>query len=389
MIKEKNKVRKQGEIQWWYLLPLFLVCVVMILLVWPREDNSAYLGAEHQVEGLLPTQSAKEQAWTQIENSDVSVTRQLGTRVLVLPKSEGMRVAVTEDDYVHRRVTITVTGLESESLKPESIRAVYGDTVLPGSEAFGDNPVEVVFDACEILYSDATDGTKTATLSFSERTVYECRVAEDDAYVYLDWYRPKELYDRIIVLDAGHGGADEGAIAKSGLMEKDITLSYLLGIKALADKQSEIKFYYTRLEDKNCSEDYGEGLTLRTDLVANVQADIFISIHLNSHESNNFSGTEMFYNETQNDWPGFHSKALAELLMEKVTEALGTRNNGYGEAAETLSMVKYCEVPVTLIELGYLSNADDLTLITDKERKSATEQAIFEAIKEAFRRLDK
>ncbi len=386
----KKKQSGMQRVQWLFVIPIAVVLVMIVLLLLPRgEEDLKYLSAEHQVVTPVPTKTPRELAWQQFANADKTVVDKLGSRVLAFSKQSGMQVSVIEDDYVHRKVCVQVSGVSGETIRVESLKGVFGDSYVEGLNAINAAAGASLFDNCTVSYVDADNGTKTAIIWFEEATVYECRVAEDSNYYYLDWYRPKELYDKIVVVDAGHGGEDLGAVAPGGkTYEKNVTLSYLLGIKALADEQQEIKFYYTRTTDANCSTDYSEGLELRTDLVTNVDADLFLSIHLNSNENKRYHGTEMYYNETQDSWPGFNSRAFAEILMENVTKTLGTVENGYGAAATTLSMVKYVDVPVTLAELCYISNEGDRELILDESRKRATEEALFASIQEAFRIME-
>ncbi len=388
--QEADDGYRRSKTQWFFLIPLVFVCMMVVVLLLPRdEENLSYLLAEHSVPTLTPGETKRDLAWQQLGMVDKQVVATLGQRVIALPKDADTQVSVVEDDYVNCKVCVRVEGLSGETIQKENLQGVYGESYVLGFDMMKSYAGQDVFNNCEITYEDTEEGTKTATIWFEESTVYECRIAQDAHYFYLDWYRPKELYDKIVVLDAGHGGDDWGAVASDGkTYEKDVVLSYLLGVKALADAQDEIKFYYTRVEDKNCSKDYSMGLQLRTDLVAHVEADLFLSLHLNAHESQNFHGTEMYYNETQDNWDTFHSKAFAELVMEHVTGALGLSNNGYLEAATTLSIVKYSTAPVVLAELGYISNSEDLQVLLDPEKKVATEAALLAAIQEAFRVID-
>ncbi len=388
--RTKEKQGGMQRVQWMFIIPIAVVLVMIVILLLPRgEEDLKYLSAEHQVVTPAPTKTPRELAWQQFANADKSVVANLGNRVLAFSKQSGMQLSVVEDDYVHRKVCVQISGLSGESISTDSFKGVFGESYVEGLDAINAAAGASLFENCTVSYVAADNGTKTAILWFEESTVYECRVAEDSSYYYLDWYRPKELYDKIVVVDAGHGGEDLGAVAPGGkTYEKSVTLSYLLGIKALADEQQEIKFYYTRTTDANCSTDYSESLELRTDLVANVDADLFLSIHLNSNERKSYHGTEMYYNETQDSWTGFNSRAFAEILMGNVTNALGTVENGYGAAATTLSMVKYVDVPVTLAELCYISNESDRALILDESRKRATEEALFASVQEAFRIME-
>jgi len=94
---------------------------------------------------------------------------------------------------------------------------------------------------------------------------------------------------KVVVIDAGHGGNDPGAIGVSGVREKDITLALALKLGALIEKNTNIKVVYTRKTDVAVE------LYKRTQIANNNHADYFISIHCNSVDKNNVvSGSETF-----------------------------------------------------------------------------------------------
>jgi len=94
---------------------------------------------------------------------------------------------------------------------------------------------------------------------------------------------------KVVVIDAGHGGNDPGAIGITGVKEKDITLAVALKLGALIEKNSDVKVVYTRKTDAAVE------LYKRTQIANNNHADYFISIHCNSVEKNAAaSGAETF-----------------------------------------------------------------------------------------------
>jgi len=93
---------------------------------------------------------------------------------------------------------------------------------------------------------------------------------------------------KVVVIDAGHGGKDPGAIGVSGAKEKDITLALALKLGALIEKNKDVKVVYTRKTDVFVE------LYRRAQIANNHHADWFISIHCNAADNNTASGVETF-----------------------------------------------------------------------------------------------
>lgn len=384
-----RRVRKRKNnglpLRWWYLTPLLAVCVLLIIVMWPR-DKKKELETEHipgSTGGPSGTESDLPAGWSKVPEAETSaVIRNLGSRVIFFEKKDNMKVAVTEDDYAHRKITVTVRGLASERFTSEGLKCVYDGSYLNGKSDIL-NGMKSVLDGWELTVVPAEGGGYEATLVFSEKNIYECRIAEDENYFFLDFYRPKELYETVILVDAGHGTPDPGTSAADGTREKDLTLAYTLALKELADKQSRAKFYYTRLEDSRLDADYSTDLHMRPEIANNLEADLFLCVHFNAHDSSSYSGTQAYYNETQNDWQTFNSKKLAGLLLQKVAGALELKALGSFPAAELYTVVKEAKMPVVLLETAYLTNANDLAAVKDPAKQQAAAQALYDALMEA------
>jgi len=105
--------------------------------------------------------------------------------------------------------------------------------------------------------------------------------------------KPSEIYNKIVVLDAGHGGKDPGAVRDS-VYEKDINFSILYTHTKELFENSDIKVYYTRETDTFIS------LNDRTKFALEVGADLFISLHMNASVYESAKGTEVFYSKANN-----------------------------------------------------------------------------------------
>lgn len=115
--------------------------------------------------------------------------------------------------------------------------------------------------------------------------VYELQTEYDAQNFYFNFLTPHEVYDKVVVIDAGHGGRAVGA-NKQGINEKDIDLAIVLKLKEIFDNSDQnIGVYYTRTDDSNPTFDQRVQLANKSD------ADLFISIHNNSTRSGRMSGT--------------------------------------------------------------------------------------------------
>lgn len=219
-------------------------------------------------------------------------------------------------------------------------------------------------------------GKKVDVIEITMDAVFELATVYDGEYFYLDFVDPHALYEYVVVVDAGHGGNDPGA-EKSGIYEKDIDLAIVLELKELLDAtDANVKVYYTRTDDSNPSYARRVGLANKTN------ADLFISVHNNSYnQSTAVKGTAVMYSQShQGD---VTSKRLAEICLEELTDRLGTINKGIMEG-DNIHIIHNSKVPVALIEVGFMSNRDELKLLNSEEYQKEVAEAIYQAIFKAL-----
>lgn len=165
----------------------------------------------------------------------------------------------------------------------------------------------------------------------------------------------KELKDKTVVIDAGHGGTDNGATGASGEHEKDLTLKTAMLLQDTLDSLGAI-VVMTRDKDEYVS------LEERVSLANNMDADSFISIHYNSvPEIPDATGISTFYFDEQN-------KELAEDLQTEMINKTNAKNRETNVA--DFQVLKQNENPAVLMELGFISNEEKEQLIlTDSYQK--------------------
>lgn len=280
-----------------------------------------------------------------------------------------------EEDLLHYQITFTVQGARG-NLHTASVFRVLDRVMYYGSP----EKEEIVKDFSVLSYEEETGVTSKVTLTLDKCYYPEVEELEDYYVIHLTEYR--DLYDKIVVLDAGHGGKDPGAGAENyRVQEADIVLEFLLDLKKLLEENTDIRVFCTRTTDVYPT------LQERADLALGLDADLFISLHCNSFETSKRNGTEIIYNALQGPEDKFNSKDFAEICLQNLTEALGTKNRGLFDRQD-LHIVRRATMPVVLVETAYLSNAKDLEILKDEEKMEAAAFAIYEAILEAYERME-
>lgn len=162
----------------------------------------------------------------------------------------------------------------------------------------------------------------------------------------------EEEKQKLIVIDAGHGDEDPGS-SISNVDEKDLNLQIALKLKSALEEEG-YEVMMTRSGDTYLT------LTERAEFANEVEADLFISIHQNSYiDDSTVSGIEVYYNEstkTESD------EVLAQFIQTELVETTGARDRGI-RAYDELVVTRKTEMPACLVELGYMTNKSELSLL--------------------------
>ena len=166
----------------------------------------------------------------------------------------------------------------------------------------------------------------------------------------------------VIVLDAGHGGSDPGAVY-FGVSEKNVNFSVMQKVQALLLKQG----YYVRLTR---SDDSRVSLSERTEFANEIDADLFVSLHSNAaDQAPTASGIETYY--YSQDEAG---KVLAGFIQESVIQATGAKNRKTKTA--NFYVCKNTEMPAVLVEMGFLTNEAECRNLTDESYQTKLAEGI-------------
>lgn len=175
--------------------------------------------------------------------------------------------------------------------------------------------------------------------------------------------------DVVVVIDAGHGGADPGALATTGIYEKDCNLAIALAMKAELETYEGIKVYLTRSQDEWSTN------TARAMTAAALNADFLISVHNNSGSTTNtgawaYRSVNSYYSEATND--------MCNLILENLSK-IGLHNGGvqtrvstqydYEDYYTIIAEGVRAGVPSIIVEHCFLSNPIDATMLTDANGK--------------------
>ena len=184
---------------------------------------------------------------------------------------------------------------------------------------------------------------------------------------------------KIITLDAGHGGSDPGAIGSDGTKEKDITLPITKMVQELLEKKGA-KVYMTRTTDVDV---YGpnasdvDELRARVNVGEKYNSDLFVSLHINSSVNKNVGGfSTYYYPKTDNDL------RIAKCIQDNLAANFGVDDLGVRQA--NFYVIKRISMPATLVEMCFISNEKELTLMKGAWFKKKTARLIAEAIEKYF-----
>ena len=165
-----------------------------------------------------------------------------------------------------------------------------------------------------------------------------------------------------VVLDAGHGGEDAGAIGENGVYEKDLNLAYARTLAAIL-RSAGVNVVETRTEDRLLYTDeqnikgYRKVYDLRNrlEISESYENAVFVSIHMNNFTDARYSGLQIYYSKNRSD-----SYGLAQALQDGVRASVDPENDRAVKAAgDNIYLLDRAENTAILIECGFLSNSEE------------------------------
>ncbi len=184
--------------------------------------------------------------------------------------------------------------------------------------------------------------------------------------------------NQTIIIDAGHGGEDCGAIGVNGVYEKDLNLE-IAGIVGELLTEKGYAVVYTRTEDKllYTEAENIKGIRKISDLKnrckigAEYNESIFVSIHMNSFGDAKYSGLHVYYAPESQE-----SERLAQAIQNRVRSDVQPQNNRVPKQGKNMYLLENLENTAVLVECGFLTNKDECEKLSEKEYQKELSFAI-------------
>ena len=191
---------------------------------------------------------------------------------------------------------------------------------------------------------------------------------------------------KTIVIDAGHGKPDEGAQSSNGTTEAATNLKIALKLQNLLEQSGTIVIL-TR-SDENAIYDV-DAKTLKQKKISDIHnrvkignessADLFISIHLNKIPQQQYDGWQTFYKAGSEE-----GKKIATLIQNNLNEAIQKENNRVAKTIDNIYIIKHVEIPITIVECGFLSNPEEEKKLLEDEYQNRLAWGIYNGIIDYF-----
>src|SRR5262249_12772173 len=225
---------------------------------------------------------------------------------------------------------------------------------------------------------------------------------------------------RVLVLDAGHGGHDSGAVGPAGLQEKDLVLDVTRRVARLVEQSLNVKVLLSR------DGDYFVPLRDRTSFANKERADLFVSIHANAHREIASAGVETYFLSSEATDSGarqvaalensvvqlektparssrfdavkailwdlaqsefqLESSRLAEVVQDSMTQSLRIPNRGVKQAG--FYVLGGAAMPAVLIEIGFVTNPKEEKRLKDSKYRDEIARAIYAGLAEYKKKYD-
>lgn len=194
-----------------------------------------------------------------------------------------------------------------------------------------------------------------------------------------------------IIIDAGHGGYDGGAQAADGTQEKNINLAIALKLKEYLSLGG-FNVILTRDKDEGIEDDVTASIAKRkvSDMkkrlkIINDNEDaVFVSIHLNKFTTSSVSGAQVFYSQNNEK-----SVKLATEIQKSVVNMLQKDNERQVKKGDkSIFLLKNANIPAVIVECGFLSNKEELSLLKDDDYQSKMAFSIYCGIMEYFQQQE-
>ncbi len=170
-----------------------------------------------------------------------------------------------------------------------------------------------------------------------------------------------------VIIDAGHGGEDGGALSANGVRESGVNLEislrlrdllHFLGIQTKMIRETDVS---VSTEGTTIAQRKVSDIHNRVSFVEETENALLISIHQNHFSQSKYRGAQVFYAGTAG------SDALAEELQNTLAAQVDPNNHRLCKAAKDVYLLKHIHCPAVLVECGFLSNPEEAALLQEPE----------------------
>lgn len=183
-----------------------------------------------------------------------------------------------------------------------------------------------------------------------------------------------ETNELSVVIDPGHGSSDPGKVGTNDILEKDINLKIAGKLKELLIAE-KIDVVMTREDDSGMADSKVEDLKARVSLINEKKPDLAVSIHQNSYQTSEVKGAQVFYFTHSTE-----GESAAGILQETLRE-IDPENHRQAKANTSYYLLKKTEVPLVIVECGFLSNPEEAGKLNTDEYQEQMAEAICKGVK--------
>lgn len=191
-----------------------------------------------------------------------------------------------------------------------------------------------------------------------------------------------------IILDAGHGLPDGGAVSSDGTtIESELNLNIVLKLQSLLEA-SNCTVILTRSDENGIYE--ADKNTIRSQKVSDMKnrvlianesnAEIFVSIHMNKLSQNQYSGWQAFYKNEDTE-----SIKIADSIQKNLNHFINKTNNRNIKSIKNIYLTRNVEIPLVIVECGFLSNSEETAKLKTDEYQELLAWGIYTGIMDYFK----
>ena len=242
---------------------------------------------------------------------------------------------------------------------------------------FYNTPLVGSVDGIKDIVCQYEDGKTILSIYLTEVFAYTKKTRDKELTLQFEPLR--DAYDKVVIIDPGHGGEDNG-VQIDEVYEKDIALSVVLKLKEMLD-ETDIKVLYTRLEDETVTNQE------RTTLANEVNADLFLSLHCGfDGKDKTVHGIATYYNDTF-FIPDFSNADFAYIVEEQVVRATSEISLGTWAKEKENELLKHSMVPTAYIEMGCMSNEKECELLQQEAYVNKLAYGLYSSIISSYEQM--